>query len=82
MWGCVCQFLLETTKICLGSTKLDIFYREKIIFHVEEKSANLKGKRWNIENGRRKGMEMSRGLLCVCVCVCVCVCRGCLSLFA
>ena len=35
----------------------------------KEKKANLKGKRWNIENGRRKGMEMSRGLLCVGVCL-------------
>ena len=26
----------------------------------EEKQENLKGKRWKIENGRRKGMKMSR----------------------
>ena len=39
--GGVCHFLLETTKICFGSTKLDIFYREKSYFTPRKNRENL-----------------------------------------
>ena len=35
----------------------------------EEKKENLKGKRLKIENGRGKGMKMSRGLFCLFYCL-------------
>ena len=37
----LCLSLLETTEICLGSTKMEFFYRGKSIFHAGKKSGKV-----------------------------------------